>query len=110
MFHPATDDITVEGILYALSDPARVRMFATLADTKDAKTCTALAESIGQPVPKSTLSQHFKVLRESGLIRSMRQGVELRNVSRCDEIEKRFPGLLRSIVEALKRQGKRARR
>ena len=49
---------------------------------------------------KSTLSRHFKILREAGLIRSERQGVEMRNTSRCAEIETRFPGLLQAIVQA----------
>jgi DNA-binding transcriptional ArsR family regulator len=40
----------------------------------------------------ATLSQHFRALREAGLVRSERHGVELRNVSRCKEIERRFPG------------------
>ena len=51
-------------------------------------------------IPKSTLSQHFKVLREAGLIRSERHGVEMQNTSRCQEIESRFPGLLPAIINA----------
>jgi len=46
------------------------------------------------------LSQHFKVLRDAGLIRSERVGVEMRNTSRCTEIETRFPGLVAAIVNA----------
>ena len=34
-------------------------------------------------IPKSTLSQHFKILREAGLIRSVRKGVELKNEANC---------------------------
>jgi DNA-binding transcriptional ArsR family regulator len=51
-------------------------------------------------IPKSSLSQHFKVLREAGLIRSERQGVEMRNTSRCGEVDVRFPGLLPAILDA----------
>ncbi len=51
-------------------------------------------------IPKSTLSQHFKALREAGLIRGERIGVEMRNTSRCAEIEQRFPGLVKAIVKA----------
>ena len=51
-------------------------------------------------IPKSTLSQHFSILREAGLIRGERRGVEMHNTSRCAEIEERFPGLLRAIVNA----------
>jgi DNA-binding transcriptional ArsR family regulator len=51
-------------------------------------------------IPKSTLSQHFRALREAGLIRGERRGVEMHNTSRCAEIEQRFPGLLQAIVNA----------
>jgi DNA-binding transcriptional ArsR family regulator len=105
--HPAPEDITVEGILHALSDPVRARIFAQIATSDCSQTCTSVA-SMGQlPIPKSTLSQHFKALREAGLIRSERRGVELQNTSRCDEIDKRFPGLLPAIVSAFKNQEKK---
>ena len=51
-------------------------------------------------IPKSSLSNHFKVLREAGLIRSERHGVEVRNASRWTEVEGRFPGLLTGIINA----------
>jgi len=51
-------------------------------------------------IPRSTLSQHFRALRDAGLIRGERRGVEMHNASRCAEIEERFPGLLRAIVNA----------
>ena len=50
--------------------------------------------------PKSTLSQHFRELREAGLIRGERRGVEVHNSSRCKELEQRFPWLVRAIVNA----------
>ena len=104
LVHPALEDITVEGILHALSDPTRVEIFSTIADSNCSANCAAFLTVAGKAVPKSTLSQHFKVLREAGLVRSERMGVEMQNVSRCSEIEKRFPGLLTSIVSALKIQ------
>ncbi len=39
-------------------------------------------------------------LREAGLIRSERHGVEMRNTSRCGEVEERFPGLIPAILNA----------
>lgn len=113
LFHPAAGDITVEGILHALSDPVRVRIFAQIAMAECAQRCAAFLEISNQSVPKSTLSQHFKVLREAGLIRSERCGVEMHNVSRCDEIAKRFGTLIPTIIAAHKaqtEQGQRARR
>ena len=104
LVHPALEDITVEGILHALSDPTRVEIFATIADSSCSANCAAFLTVAGKAIPKSTLSQHFKVLREAGLVRSERVGVEMQNTSRCSEIETRFPGLLSAIVSALKAQ------
>jgi DNA-binding transcriptional ArsR family regulator len=108
LVHPALDSITVEGILHALSDPTRVEIFSQIAASDCAATCSSFLTVKDKPVPKSTLSQHFKVLRDAGLIRSERAGVEIRNTSRCAEIETRFPGLLQAIVDSLKIQSQRS--
>ena len=104
LVHPALEDITVEGILHALSDPTRVEIFAKMADSNGSANCSSFSTVNEKAVPKSTLSQHFKVLRDAGLVRSERVGVEMKNISRCKEIEARFPGLLPAIVSALKTQ------
>ncbi|MDG2538102.1 helix-turn-helix domain-containing protein [Dyella jiangningensis] len=99
--HPSIDDITVEGILHALSDPVRVRIYAQLACAEGANSsCSAFLQVENRCIPKSTLSQHFRALREAGLIRSERRGVEMLNTTRCDEIQQRFPGLLPAIMHA----------
>jgi DNA-binding transcriptional ArsR family regulator len=108
LHHPAADDVTVEGILHALSDPVRVEILARLAGVDCAQTCTSVIGDCAKDVPKSTVSQHFKVLREAGLIHSERKGVELRNTSRIPEIERRFPGLLPAILAAHKAQRARS--
>ena len=104
LMHPAAEDITVEGILHALSDPVRSSIFAQIAGAECAQTCSSFLSVNEAMIPKSTLSQHFKALREAGLIRSERRGVEMHNVSRCAEIDKLFPGLLKAIVNARKIQ------
>jgi DNA-binding transcriptional ArsR family regulator len=80
-FHPSADDITVEGILYALSGPARVQIFAGIARSESAQVCAAFLGLGDRKVPKSTLSQRFRVLREAGLIRSERQGATRRSAA-----------------------------
>ncbi len=104
LFHPAMDDVTVEGILHALSDPVRVAIYADIVGSTCSQTCSNFLQVNEKAIPKSTLSLHFKILRESGLIRGERQGVEMLNTSRCNEIEKRFPGLVRSILGAYQLQ------
>lgn len=86
--------------MHALSDPVRVAIFAEIAGAPCPQTCSNFVNISKKSIPKSTLSQHFKALREAGLIRGERQGVEVRNSSRCVEIDKRFPGLIAAIVKA----------
>ncbi|MHC1480679.1 ArsR/SmtB family transcription factor [Frateuria aurantia] len=102
--HPPIDDITVQGILHALSDPVRAIIFTSLAKAEQATPCCQFLQVTDRNIPKSTLSQHFRVLREAGLVHSERRGVEVHNNSRCKDIEQRFPGLLQAILQAYQRQ------
>ena len=104
LFHPSIDDVTVEGILHALSDPVRVAIYAQIVGSECSQNCSNFLNVSEKNIPKSTLSQHFKALREAGLIRGERRGVEMHNTSRCAEIQKRFPGLIAAIVNAHKVQ------
>jgi len=109
LVHPSLDDITVEGIMHALADPARVAIFASIAGSNCSRTCSNFLHMTERDIPKSTLSHHFKALREAGLIRSERRGVEMHNTSRCAELDGRFPGLIQAIVKAHQLQlGQRA--
>jgi DNA-binding transcriptional ArsR family regulator len=100
LFHPSVEDVTVEAILHALSDPVRVAILAKLTGSQCSHVCSDFLKVSEKSIPKSTLSQHFKALREAGLIRGERKGVEMHNTSRCSEIDKRFPGLIAAIVRA----------
>jgi DNA-binding transcriptional ArsR family regulator len=100
LFHPSVEDVTVEAILHALSDPVRVAIYADIVGSECSQNCSSFLKVSEKNIPKSTLSQHFKALREAGLIRGERRGVEMHNISRCGEIEKRFPGLIMAIVSA----------
>src|SRR3982751_8145 len=104
LFHPSIEDVTVESILHALSDPVRVAIYAQIVGSSCSRTCSNFLNVSEKTIPKSTLSQHFKALREAGLIRGERRGVEMHNTSRCAEIENRFPGLIAAIVNAHKVQ------
>lgn len=48
--------------------------------------------------PKSSLSHHFRVLREAGIIATVRQGTVLMNRLRRDDLDARFPRLLDAII------------
>ncbi|MET0307519.1 MAG: helix-turn-helix domain-containing protein [Sphingomonas sp.] len=105
LLHPSIDDLRPDAILHALSDPVRAAIFAEIAGMGRVETCSAFASVGDRVIPKSSLSQHFKVLREAGLIRSERQGVEMHNASRCAEVEERFPGLISAILGAYASSG-----
>jgi DNA-binding transcriptional ArsR family regulator len=94
--HPSRDEIKLAGVLAALADPKRLRIVRSLFAKDECMSCTEAA-----PCPdmaKSTLSNHFRILREAGLVRTSKQGVEHRNVLREDDINARFPKLLKTIL------------
>jgi len=93
----------VQGVLFALSDPVRVRIFAELVQG-EGRNCAAFLNVSEMPLPKSGLSQHFKALREAGLIRSERNGVELKNYTRCDELRKKYGKLIQTILQAYRKE------
>ncbi|MFE0516471.1 ArsR/SmtB family transcription factor, partial [Streptomyces sp. NPDC058964] len=59
------------------------------------------------PVAKSTTTHHFRVLRESGVIRQTYRGTAKMNGLRRDDLEELFPGLLDSLLAAAGRQAAR---
>ena len=96
--HPGAEDITLAGVLGALSDPMRLRILRKLLESRArALSCSAAAPCA--EMAKSTLSHHFRVLRDAGLIRTTKQGVENLNSVRWDEVNARFPGLLKAIMK-----------
>jgi len=94
------EDVTVEGILHAFSDPIRARIYMDLAKAECAKNCSSYLNMNKEALPKSTLSQHFSVLREAGLVFSERKGVEVHNRTRCLELKERFGDLVPTILHA----------
>jgi len=70
--HPSREDITLEGVLGALADPMRLRIVRFLYENRG--NCASCAEAAPCPkMAKSTLSNHFRILREAGLIRTVKQ-------------------------------------
>ena len=105
LFHPAIEDVQPEAILHALSDPNRAAIFANIMTAGCVEACAAVSALGDRVIPKSSLSNHIKVLREAGLIRSERHGVEMRNHSRWTEVDARYPGLLAAIINAYAADG-----
>ncbi|MET9535175.1 MULTISPECIES: transcriptional regulator [unclassified Streptomyces] len=94
--HPARDEIRLDGVLHALADPMRMCVVRELALDGGELTCSRF----DLPVTKSTTTHHFRVLRESGVIRQIYRGTAKMNVLRRDDLDAVFPGLLDSVLAA----------
>jgi len=93
--HPQIQDITLAAVLYALGDPVRLEIVRRLA-AKAEQNCAALDCTVA----KSTLSHHFRVLRECGVICYRKEGTQHINSLRRADLDCRFPGLLDAILAA----------
>ncbi|WP_405896554.1 helix-turn-helix domain-containing protein [Streptomyces sp. NBC_00727] len=101
--HPAREDIRLEAVLHALSDPVRLCVVRELAAAEGELTCSCF----DLPVTKSTTTHHFRVLRESGIVRQTYRGTAKMNGLRRDALEELFPGLLDRVLEAAAREADR---
>ncbi|MFG2651805.1 ArsR/SmtB family transcription factor [Streptomyces sp. NPDC048436] len=104
--HPPREDIRLEGVLHALSDPMRLRVVRQLAGV-DAGLAGLSCSQIDLPVTKSTSTHHFRVLRESGVIQQIYRGTAKLNGLRRDDLDELFPGLLDSVLRAADAQSER---
>jgi DNA-binding transcriptional ArsR family regulator len=95
LHHPRIDEIALPDVLHALSDPVRLQIVRALADREE-QSCSSVEASVS----KSTLSHHFKVLREAGVTHTRVNGTHRLVSIRRDELEQRFPGLLDSVLGA----------
>ncbi|CAL9305570.1 helix-turn-helix transcriptional regulator [Streptomyces olindensis] len=89
---PAVEDLRLETVLGALSDPLRLRIVQKLLLESEAfdHSCGWF----GLDRPKSSLTHHFKALREAGVTRQRQYGLERRSHVRVADLDARFPGLL----------------
>ncbi len=94
-WYPEREDVTIYGILAALSDPTRLEIVRKLALTEEQ--CPYEFLNI---TTKQNLTHHFKVLREAGLIKARYEGRNKFMWLRRDVIDDMFPGLLDGILGA----------
>ena len=98
--HPARDELEIEAVLHALSDPARLRIVATLAADGGERACGTLT---CDALAKSTMTHHFKVLREAGVVAQRDVGTSRLTALRREDLDVRFPGLLAAVLSAAER-------
>ena len=90
---PTRSELSLIAVLYALSDEVRLGIVRQLA-AEGEQPCGVF--EVGRP--KSSLSHHFRVLRESGVVSTRKEGKNLLNTLRRKDLDARFPGLLRAIL------------
>ncbi|MFB9327886.1 ArsR/SmtB family transcription factor [Paenibacillus aurantiacus] len=95
LHHPDRSDLQLTSVLYALSDPIRIRLVATLVKMGEGS-----CGSLELPIVKSTLSHHMRTLREAGITRTRIQGTLRMQSIRHEDLEARFPGLLHTVLQA----------
>lgn len=93
--HPPIDEVAIEDVLHALSDPIRLEIVRRLARQGEAS-CAALDGGR----PKSSMSHHFRVLRAAGLVQARPEGATHMNTLRRADLDRRFPGLLDAVLGA----------
>lgn len=94
---PEVRDLRLEAVLGVLGDPLRLFIVQRLLLDREAFDHTCGWFGIDRP--KSSLTHHFKALREAGLIRQRQYGLERRSHVRVEDLEERFPGLLNLIAD-----------
>ena len=92
--HPERSEFELPAVLHALSDPHRLEIVLRLDQDSEARPCG----TFGFDISKSTMTHHFRTLREAGVIRQERQGTTKMTELRREDLDARFPGLLDAVL------------
>ena len=94
--HPDRDHIRIDDVLSALGNPLRIAVVEVL-DAGGEHNCSSVLALLGV-TSKSTMTHHWRVLRESGIIWQQPSGRENLLSLRRDDLDARYPGLLDVIL------------
>ncbi|WP_028925855.1 ArsR/SmtB family transcription factor [Pseudonocardia acaciae] len=95
--HPDPAQIKLENVLSALGHPIRLEIVRVLAEHGE-RTCGVVGTQLSTEISKSTLTHHWRVLRDSGVIWQRPHGREHLLTLRRDDLQLRYPGLLDSVL------------
>jgi DNA-binding transcriptional ArsR family regulator len=93
MLHPSRDQIQLVDVFAALGHPVRAQIVRALSSGEE-----LFCGEVVPGVPKSTLTAHWRALREAGVIHQRPEGRKLFIRLRKDDLDARFPGLLDLIL------------
>lgn len=91
--HPETEEIAIPRVMFALSEPLRLSMVQMLAERGEVDSI-----ELGPDLPRSTLTHHTSLLRESGVVFVRAEGRKCMIQLRRDDLEARFPGLIDTVL------------
>jgi DNA-binding transcriptional ArsR family regulator len=95
--HPAVADLDLSTILAALAEPARLTVLRTVAKHGELS-CTEIWVLSALGGTKSTMSHHFKVLREAGILFMRYVGSRKYATIRRADLDSRWPGLIDAVL------------
>ncbi|WP_157020122.1 ArsR/SmtB family transcription factor [Mesorhizobium xinjiangense] len=95
LWHPELDQIELSSVLNALGDPTRLAIVGYLASHEGSGMACGEFCDLGS---KTGLSYHFSRLREAGIIRVEPSGTRRLVTLRRDALDRRFPGLIDSVL------------
>lgn len=98
---PAADQIELASVLAVLGDATRLALVAELARRGNVR---ANCEQFLNYGSKTNISYHLAKLREAGVTSAEAVGTSRLISLRRDDLDRRFPGLLDSILVAAKDQ------
>ncbi|MFC5184525.1 ArsR/SmtB family transcription factor [Actinomadura harenae] len=90
---PKTADLDLVTVLHALADPVRLELVRWMTTDGEVSCSPDHLD-----VPRSTLSNHWRVLREAGLTWTRAEGKARYMTLRRDDLDARFPGVLQTIL------------
>ncbi|WP_436735591.1 ArsR/SmtB family transcription factor [Streptomyces sp. BBFR102] len=98
--HPDAGEIAIARVLFALSEPLRLNMVRMLAEEGEVDSI-----DLGPDLPRSTLTHHTSLLRESGVVFVRAEGRKCMIKLRDEDLEARFPGLLGTVLTGYESAG-----
>lgn len=93
MERPDAPDMDMAAVLHALGDSVRLELVRRMSDDGE---CACSPD--GVDVPRSTLTNHWRILREAGITETRRAGKARIMTLRRADLDARFPGLLAAVL------------
>jgi DNA-binding transcriptional ArsR family regulator len=97
---PDLATVDVVTVLQALADPVRLEIVRQLAGCENSAPGELACGQIELPVGKSTASHHLKTLSSAGITTEREEGTRKFIRLRREELDRRFPGLVDSVLNA----------